>query len=74
MNIDIETVIQTYLTLKEYIPLKDRQGAADNLMSELTEVLTDQDLKEMSQSDAFMKNAYKEYAPHEDDDDTHYED
>ena len=33
MSIDVEVLIETYVTLKEYIVSKERQAAADNLVS-----------------------------------------
>lgn len=64
--IDLETLIQTYLTLKEYIPAKDRQAAADNLMSELVDILDEQSVSGVAASDSYLRNAYKEYNPDED--------
>jgi hypothetical protein len=32
MSIDVEVLIETYITIKEYIPPKERQAAADNLL------------------------------------------
>lgn len=58
---DIETLIEVYSTLKQYIPTKDRQEAADNLMSVMVDMLSDQDLRELSQADSILARAYKEY-------------
>ena len=73
MTIDLETLIGAYSTLKEYIPVKDRQAAADNIMSELVEVLNEQDLKEFAGIDSYTKNAYKEYASDSDHDSFNYD-
>ena len=67
MRIDI--LSETYLTLKQYIPGKDRQEAADSLMSILIDLLSDQELQEFSDADAYLQRAYKEYAVSHDDDD-----
>ena len=65
---DIEVLIESYNVLKQYIPQKDRQEAADNLMSILVELLSDPDLKELGSIDSAMKRALKEYAADEEDD------
>jgi hypothetical protein len=51
-----------YLVLKQYVPAKDRQEAADNLMSSMVDVLSDPELKEFSATDSALTKAYKEYA------------
>lgn len=65
MSIDVEVLIETYTILKQYIPSKDRQEAADNLMSVMVDMLSDHELKDFGSSDAVLKRALKEYA-HED--------
>jgi cytochrome c553 len=65
---DIETLIDAYTILKQYIPQKDRQEAADNLMSVMVDSLSDQDVKELSAVDSVMGRAYKEYVGDEQDD------
>ena len=61
MSIDVETLIETYITLKEYIPAKERQAAADNLVSMLVDNLSDKELKEFGGSDSYTKRALEEY-------------
>jgi hypothetical protein len=61
MSIDIEVLSETYTILKQYIPVKDRQEAADNLMSVLVDLLGDIDLQEFGGSDNNLKKALKEY-------------
>lgn len=58
---DIEVLTEAYSILKQYIPAKDRQEAADNLMSAMSDLLSDQDLKELSGVDAPLGRAFKEY-------------
>lgn len=70
MNIDI--LSETYQTLKQYIPQKDRQEASDNLMSILVDYLEDKDLKEFGGTDSYTKRSLEEYVQDEDEDD--YED
>ena len=67
MTIDSEVLIEVYSILKQYIPQKDRQEAADNLMSAMVDLLNDQALKDLSQTDAALARAFKEYAGDSDD-------
>ena len=62
MSIDVEVLSETYQTLKQYIPQKDRQEASDNLMSILVDVLGDSELKEFGGTDAYTKRSLEEYA------------
>jgi len=41
MSIEVDTLSEIYTTLKQYIPIKDRQEAADNLMGLLVDALND---------------------------------
>lgn len=78
MSIEVDTLSEVYTILKQYIPVKDRQEAADNLMGLLVDALNDLELKEFSGTDAALGRAYKEYAAgyedDEDDIDSGYED
>jgi hypothetical protein len=62
MSIDVEVLSEVYVILKQYIPAKDRQEAADNLLSVMVDMLGDQELKEFSSTDAALKRAFKQYA------------
>ena len=62
MSIEVDVLVETYTTLKQYIPQKDRQEAADNLMSVMIDLLNDEDLKELASTDAALGRAFKEYA------------
>jgi len=62
MTIDSEVLSEAYSILKQYIPQKDRQEAADNLMSVMVDYLDDSELKEFGRTDAALGRAYKEYA------------
>ena len=53
--------------MKQYVPAKDRQECADNLMSVMVDMLGDQELKEFGTTDATLKKALKEYSTDEDD-------
>ena len=67
MTIDVDILSEMYTVLKQYIPVKDRQEAADNLMSIMVDMLGDQELKEFGGTDATLKRALKEYSTDEDD-------
>jgi len=67
MSIEIDVLGETYTILKQYIPVKDRQEAADNLMSVLVDMLNDVDLQEFGGTDNNLKKALKEYVMEEDD-------
>lgn len=75
MSVEIDVVSEVYTILKQYIPQKDRQEAADNLMSVMVDLLSDDELKEFSGTDAPLGRAFKEYAGdfEEDYDDEDYE-
>ena len=68
MSMDVEVLIEAYTILKQYIPQKDRQEAADNLMSVMADMLGDQELKEFGGTDSILKRALKEYVADEDTD------
>jgi DNA-binding transcriptional regulator GbsR (MarR family) len=78
MSIEVEVLSELYTVLKQYIPAKDRQEAADNLMSIMVDLLNDIDLKEFGTTDATLQRALKEYTAEEesdeDEDDYDYED
>ena len=74
MTIEVEVLSEAYSTLKQYIPVKDRQEAADNLMSIMVDYLDDSELKEFGRTDSALGRAFKEYAGDvEDDYDTDYD-
>lgn len=73
MSIDVEVLNEAYLILKQYIPVKDRQEAADNLMSVLVDMLSDSELKEFGSTDSFLNHALKEYNVEDDTDDYDYD-
>jgi hypothetical protein len=67
MNIDVEVLSELYTIMKQYVPEKDRQECADNLMSVMVDMLGDQELKEFGTTDAVLKRALKEYTADEED-------
>lgn len=68
MSIDIDVLSETYTILKQYIPAKDRQEAADNIVSILVDLVGDLELKEFCGTDSALGRAYKEYAAGVEDD------
>ena len=66
MSIEVEVLIETYITLKEYILIKERQAAADNLVSMLVYNLSDKELREFGGADSYTKRALEEYLQDED--------
>jgi len=61
MSIEVEVLIEAYTTLKEYIPSKERQAAADNLVSMLVDNLSDRELREFGGTDGYTKRSMEEY-------------
>jgi uncharacterized protein YqeY len=69
MSMDVEVLIEAYTILKQYIPQKDRQEAADNLMSVMVDMLSDEELRDFGGADNTLKRALKEYSSDENDGD-----
>lgn len=61
MTIEVEVLTELYTIMKQYVPAKDRQECADNLMSVMVDMLGDHELKEFGTSDNTLKKALKEY-------------
>jgi hypothetical protein len=56
-----ELLVQFWQTVKEYIPVKDRQIAADHVVNELVDLgITDNDLQELA-VDSTMQTAIAEH-------------
>ena len=67
MTIDVEVLSELYTIMKQYVPAKDRQECADNLMSVMVDMLGDIELKEFGTTDSTLKRALKEYSTDDDD-------
>jgi hypothetical protein len=67
MSIDVEVLVEAYSIMKSYVPAKDRQECADNLMSVMVDFLSDEELKEFGSTDAPLGRALAEYASNNDD-------
>ena len=65
---DTEYLVTMWQTVKEYIPSKDRQTAADHIVNELVDQgMDDRELEELA-VDKAMLNAIKEHIEIETDD------
>jgi uncharacterized protein with gpF-like domain len=65
--IDVEVLGEVYTSLKQYIPTKDRQEAADNLMSILVDSLSDEELQVFGAIDSKLSKALRAYVDEDDD-------
>jgi hypothetical protein len=62
MSIEIDVVGEVWLTCKEYIGPKDRQAAADHLISVVADHnILERDLKAVGGTDSYLKRAVEEY-------------
>ena len=67
--IDLEVLIEAYTVMKEYVPSKDRQAAADQLVSIIADYeISEKELKEFCSTDKYLQNSIKEYLSDSDDD------
>ena len=73
MSVEVDVLSEVYTILKQYIPQKDRQEAADTLMSVMVDLLSDDELKEFSGTDSSLARAYKEYSADCEEDDYGYD-
>ena len=67
MSIEVDVLSEAYTILKQYIPAKDRQEAADNLMSVMVDMLSDMELNEFGSTDGALSRALKEYSANDED-------
>ena len=72
--IDVEVLGEVYTSLKQYIPTKDRQEAADNLMSILVDSLSDEELQVFGAIDSKLSKALRAYVDEDEDDDYNNDD
>ena len=62
MSIEIDVVGEVWLTCKEYINAKDRQAAADHLISVVADHnILERDIKAIGGTDSYLKRAVEEY-------------
>lgn len=67
MSIELDVLVELYSSMKQYIAKKDRQEAADALVSVIVDLLSDHDLKEFCSTDDLLKTALRDYAGEDDD-------
>ena len=74
MNVELDALGEIWLTCKEYIAPKDRQAAADHVISVVADQnITEHELKTFGGADSFLKRALKEYLG-EDEEEPAYDD
>jgi hypothetical protein len=62
MSIELEALGEVWLTCKEYIGPKDRQAAADHVISVVADHnITEVELKSFGGTDSYLKRAVEEY-------------
>ena len=68
MSIELDALGEVWLTCKEYIGPKDRQAAADHVISVVADHnITEVELKSFGGTDAYLKRALKEYLGEDED-------
>ena len=74
MSLETDLLSEMWLTTKEYIAPKDRQAAADHVLSVVADHnILERDLRAFSGTDAYLKRALEEYLG-EDVDEPDYDD
>jgi hypothetical protein len=62
MNVELDVLGELWLTCKEYINPKDKQAAADHVISVVADHnITEADLKTFGGTDSYLKRAVEEY-------------
>jgi hypothetical protein len=62
MNVELDVLGEMWLTCKEYINPKDKQAAADHVVSVVADHnITEADLKTFGGTDSYLKRAVEEY-------------
>ena len=62
MSLEVDILGEIWLTTKEYIAPKDRQAAADHVVSVVADhSITERELKAFGGTDAYLKRAVTEY-------------
>ena len=74
MNVDIDVLGEIWLTCKEYIAPKDRQAAADHVLSIVADHnIVERDLKSFAGTDSYLKRALTEYLGEDEVDEPDYD-
>jgi hypothetical protein len=67
MSLELDALGEVWLTCKEYINPKDRQAAADHVLSIVADQnIVESDLKAFAGTDSYLKRALREYLGEED--------
>ena len=67
MSLEVDILSEMWLTVKEYIPQKDRQAVADHVVNVVADhSITERDLKAFGSTDSYLKRALVEYLGEED--------
>jgi hypothetical protein len=62
MSLEVDILGEMWLTCKEYINPKDKQAAADHVISVVADhSITEADLKAFGGTDSYLKRAVEEY-------------
>ena len=61
MSIDVDVLVEAYTILKQYIPAKERQEAADNLAGMLNDAISETEFKEFGMVDNYAHRAVGQY-------------
>ena len=75
MSIELDALGEVWLTCKEYIAPKDRQAAADHVLSIVADHnIVERDLKAFAGTDAYLKRALTEYLGEDETEEADYDD
>jgi hypothetical protein len=75
MSVDVDILSEMWLTVKEYIPAKDRQAVADHVVNVVADhSISERDLKAFGGTDSYLKRALVEYLGEEEVQDPDYDD
>jgi len=75
MNTEVDVLSEMWLTCKEYISTKDRQAAADHVISVIADQsLTESELKALAGTDSYLERALQEYLGTDPEDDLDFYD
>lgn len=74
MTSDIDMLSEMWLTVKAYIPQKDRQAVADHVVSVVADhSITEDELRKFGGTDVYLRQAVKEYLGDDEDADDDYD-
>jgi len=75
MSLEINVLSEMWLTCKEYIAPKDRQAAADHVISVVADHnIIERDLKAFGSTDGYLKRALQEYLGEDEVEESDYDD